>query len=198
MDRFHGRRSIAARRERAAPGSAELDGETLDEQIRLALIPAPPFEEAERATTWRALREIGLEEIRTDEVGNVSAAAGLRRRLPEGRTLLTAHLDTVFPAETPVRRGATVADPRPGITDNARGLAALLGRRGAHPPAAWDPVTPLWFVATVGEEGRGRPARREAPVRGRPGAFGEAALCLARRVRAAADRAPRRWARAAS
>ncbi|HYL96827.1 MAG TPA: peptidase M20, partial [Terriglobales bacterium] len=88
-------------------------------QMRLAGIAAPPFGEGERAA-WLAerFRELHLDDVHLDEVGNVF---GIRRGLePSNRFLaITAHIDTVFPAGTtlrPRREGSRLYGP--GISDN--------------------------------------------------------------------------------
>jgi acetylornithine deacetylase/succinyl-diaminopimelate desuccinylase-like protein len=103
----------------------------------------------------RRFAECGLVDVCTDEIGNVLA------RLPGSSdggapVLLSAHLDTVFAAETPLtvyRDGKRIAAP--GIADNARGLAALLTIAKVlvqYPVATQRPII---FIATVGEEGVG-------------------------------------------
>jgi acetylornithine deacetylase/succinyl-diaminopimelate desuccinylase-like protein len=70
--------------------------------------------------------------------------------------LLSAHLDTVFPAGTPCE--PTESDLRiyaPGICDNAAGLTALLGIAAALRYANIAPPIPILFAANVGEEGEG-------------------------------------------
>jgi tripeptide aminopeptidase len=70
--------------------------------------------------------------------------------------LLSAHLDTVFPAGTPCE--PTESDLRiyaPGICDNAAGLTALLGIAAALRYANITPPIPILFAANVGEEGEG-------------------------------------------
>jgi len=70
--------------------------------------------------------------------------------------LLSAHLDTVFAPELDVsvaRRGARLEGP--GISDNARGLAALVTLGEAMVRARVATHRPVLFAATVGEEGSG-------------------------------------------
>src|SRR5687768_11911021 len=132
------------------------DADTFDEQLRIVAIPSPSLQEEARASYIHGrFAQLGLASIRRDEVGNVIAA------LPGSDDLapplvLSAHLDTVFPAGTDlVPRAVGRKVYAPGITDNARGLAALLAVArtliGCRVPTAH----PLWFVATVGEEGIG-------------------------------------------
>jgi len=72
-----------------------------DEQARITEIPAPPFKEEERAAYLKkTLTAFGLL-MRTDEIGNV---IGERQGSSEnGIILISAHMDTVFPAGTDVR-----------------------------------------------------------------------------------------------
>jgi acetylornithine deacetylase/succinyl-diaminopimelate desuccinylase-like protein len=70
--------------------------------------------------------------------------------------VLSAHLDTVFGEELDVsveRSGARLAGP--GISDNARGLAALVTVAEALVRARVSTRRPVRFTATVGEEGHG-------------------------------------------
>jgi tripeptide aminopeptidase len=136
-----------------------LDAETLEEQITLACIPAPPFGEAQRGDyVSDRFQAIGLTDVVTDEVGNVIGRLPVDRPRTLGAAplLLSAHLDTVFPAETPLRlrrNGERISVP--GIADNARGLAALLTLARVLVEDRSVLGRPLVFVATVGEEGIG-------------------------------------------
>jgi tripeptide aminopeptidase len=131
------------------------DAETLEQQIRIASIPSPTGAEAARARFVEShFRELGLAEVHTDEAGNVLG------RLPGAEAarpvIVSAHLDTVFPAGTeiaPRREGERVWAP--GITDDARGLAAVLALARVTTECGIRTERPLWFVATVGEEGAG-------------------------------------------
>ena len=84
-----------------------------EEQIRICSIPAPPFGEKVRAEYLRKkFVESGLTNAKLDEEGNcVALRVGF-----SGAPLLvvSAHLDTVFPAEadvTPRRVGAKLFAP---------------------------------------------------------------------------------------
>jgi len=125
-------------------------------QMRLAGIAAPPFGEGERAA-WLAerFRELQLDDVHLDEVGNVF---GIRRGLePSNRFLaITAHIDTVFPAGTalrPRREGSRLYGP--GISDNGAGVAALLATAAALHASGIRHLGPLVFIGNVGEEGEG-------------------------------------------
>jgi len=125
-----------------------------DTQVRLTEIPAPPFQEQARAAAVsQVLAEAGLE-VQTDKVGNV---IGELRGANEGEVvLLSAHLDTVFPAGTNVkvhRDGSRMTAP--GISDNGTGLAALVAIARAIESAHLRPVRTILFAGNVGEEGEG-------------------------------------------
>lgn len=128
---------------------------TTEEQIQLTEIEAPTFEEAEKGKVFaRKLAELGIENITTDEVGNVF---GVRRGSGSGPKLVVcAHLDTVFPRGTRVkarREGRRVYAP--GISDDGRGLASVLTIVRALNEAKLRTVGDLIIGATVGEEGLG-------------------------------------------
>jgi acetylornithine deacetylase/succinyl-diaminopimelate desuccinylase-like protein len=159
---------------RACAIVAESDSETLADQVALAEIPAPSFQEGARGERIAALLSAaGCEALETDTVGNVTARMGPA----DGRPLvLSAHLDTVFPAEIDVsvsRRDGRLEGP--GISDDARGLAALVAMARSLHRAGIQPASPLLFAATVCEEGAGnlrgvrhlfREAGPGAPARG--------------------------------
>lgn len=153
--------------------AAETD--TIDEQIRLCEIPAPPFTEAARAAAYAAaMRKAGLVNVRTDAEGNV---IGERPGRANGPTLVvSAHLDTVFPADIPVRvtrRGNVLHGP--GIGDDCRGLAVVLAVARALNDGGVQTPGGITFVGTVGEEGlgdlRGVKALIGTTLKGRVGTF---------------------------
>ena len=127
-------------------------------QLEFLAIPAPPFGESERAR-WFCDRfaELGLAEPHIDAEGNTVALLGTDAGNPEdGALLLSAHLDTVFPAGTnctPVEEGSVIHCP--GACDNGAGLAALLGIAASLQHAGLEPACPIVFAANVGEEGEG-------------------------------------------
>ena len=134
---------------------SETDEETLDAQIELSEIPAPPFGEHERGLRLgKFFRAAGISDVRRDEVGNVLAS---RPDTPAaGALIVSAHLDTVFPAETDVsvtRESDLLRGP--GISDDARGLACMLAVARALDAFELRTKRPLLFVGTVGEEGMG-------------------------------------------
>jgi acetylornithine deacetylase/succinyl-diaminopimelate desuccinylase-like protein len=133
-------------------------------QLEMARIPAPPFGETARAVWLRErFRELGLEEVSTDEVGNVFALHP--GNLSSGQfssgnfapcISLSAHMDTVFPAGTPLnvrQQGTRLYGP--GVSDNGAGLAALLAIAAALRAASVPHAAPILFIGNVGEEGEG-------------------------------------------
>jgi tripeptide aminopeptidase len=131
------------------------DAHTLEEQIALTHIPAPPFLEAVRAKDYaQRMRAAGLTDVSIDAEGNV---IGKRKGSGKGPLLIvSAHLDTVFPEGTDVT--VTLKDGRhfgKGINDDGRGLAALLSVLRALQAGGIQTVGEVWFVGTVGEEALG-------------------------------------------
>lgn len=132
----------------------------MDWQAEAVAIPAPPFGEEARSR-WLAARfaEAGLTDLQTDAAGNVFGtipAPGLPRESTGPVVLLSAHLDTVFPAETPIE--PRLEDDRltaPGACDNGAGLAGMLALAHALLQAKAELPAPLVFVGNVGEEGEG-------------------------------------------
>lgn len=132
-------------------------------QMELAQIPAPPFGEAARGR-WLAerFRELKLDDVHIDEVGNVigtrrgSKTAKNAKASAKNSVALSAHIDTVFPAGTPLnvrKQGSRLHGP--GISDNAAGVIALLAVAGALRKAKISHTSPILFVGNVGEEGEG-------------------------------------------
>lgn len=128
---------------------------TIEEQIRLCQVEAPPFKEAKRAELYAQLfREAGLQNVRIDREGNVLGERPGRQATPH--IVFSAHLDTVFPEGTDVtvkRDGAILRAP--GIADDCRGLAVLLAVVRAMNQARVETQGTITFVGTVGEEGLG-------------------------------------------
>ncbi len=127
-----------------------------DLQLQVTSIPAPPWGEAARSQ-WLAERfaELGLSDVHRDELGNV---LGIRRGSDPSAPYiaLSAHIDTVFPAGTPIevrRDGGKLYGP--GISDNSSGIVALLAVAGAMQSAGLANRAPVLFIADVGEEGEG-------------------------------------------
>ena len=148
---------VAHARVRAARQHIERSDEsTLARQAALSAIPAPTGAEGARGAHLAELyREVGLEDVVVDEVGNVTGWMGGGQRRDDA-VVLSAHLDTVFAEGLDVsvaRSGARLAGP--GISDNARGLAALVTVAEALVRSRVSTLRPVRFTATVGEEGDG-------------------------------------------
>ena len=128
---------------------------TINDQVRLCEVPAPPFGERARATVvLDMLQASGLKNVRFDRAGNVVGERIGRQARPH--VVLTAHLDTVFPTGTKVkvrREGAMLRGP--GISDNCRGLAVLIAIARALTAGDVQTEGSITLAATVGEEGLG-------------------------------------------
>jgi acetylornithine deacetylase/succinyl-diaminopimelate desuccinylase-like protein len=130
-------------------------------QLEFLAIPAPPFQEAARAQ-WFAgqFLKLNLHNCYIDSAGNAIAEI---RSEGAGETspviLVSAHLDTVFPAGTdctPTRdseNNAIICCP--GACDNGAGLTALLALAAALKSTEIIPAATILFCANVGEEGEG-------------------------------------------
>ncbi len=140
-------------------------------QLAVTAIPAPPFGEEQRSRWTRdRFEEIGLLDVHRDELGNVfgirpgSDPAAGAPHLPQLADVgdnakflaISAHMDTVFPAGTPldVRREADRLRG-PGICDNGAGLVALLALAAALHETGIQHRHPIVFIGNVGEEGEG-------------------------------------------
>jgi len=116
-------------------------------------IPAPTGEEMERARFVHAQWEAAGVPAEIDALGNVFA------RLPgsdpaAAPVVISAHLDTVFPRETPLilrREGERICGP--GIGDNSIAVAALFTLH--QQLRETDLPGDVWLVANVSEEGLG-------------------------------------------
>ena len=125
-------------------------------QLQVTAIPAPPWGEAARSA-WLTARfaELSLSAVQQDELGNVfGVLPGSDPTAPY--IALSAHIDTVFPAGTPidVRRDADRLYG-PGISDNGSGIVALLAIAGALRASSIAHQAPILFIGDVGEEGEG-------------------------------------------
>jgi tripeptide aminopeptidase len=142
---------------------------TIADVITLTEIEAPPFKEDVRAKAYaEMLKAHGLTDVQIDKVGN---AYGFRKGTGGGPLLLiTAHLDTVFPAGTNVkvkREGDKLSAP--GIGDDTASLAVLLSFIRAMDEAKISTKSDIIFMGNVGEEGPG-------DLRGVKYLFGESPL----------------------
>jgi tripeptide aminopeptidase len=135
-------------------------------QLEMVRIPAPTFEESARAAWFLdRFRDLGLTNIHLDDAGSalaelapIDTSAEPTHSESPPCILLSAHLDTVFPAGTPTEPSEQNDTPRiyaPGICDNGAGLTALLAIAAALRYANITPPIPILFAANVGEEGEG-------------------------------------------
>lgn len=151
-----GERLLADRAVQAALAAVvRNEPEVLEEQVRLCEVAAPPFKEERRGQAVKQVFErLGLKNVRIDAIGNVLGERPGREARPH--LVLAAHLDTVFPEGTDVRvkRDGPILRG-PGIGDDCRGLAVLVGVIRALDDARLVTPGPISFVADVGEEGLG-------------------------------------------
>jgi tripeptide aminopeptidase len=127
----------------------------VEETIRVCSIPAPGFEEKERAEYVAArMREYGLEDVHVDKVFN---AIGVMKGKGKGKKILfAAHIDTVFPRSQKIeikREPGKVWAP--GIRDNSAGTVGMLGMIKVLKETGFQPEGDYIFAATSGEEGLG-------------------------------------------
>lgn len=123
--------------------------------VDIQQIPAPSLAERQRAEyVHQQFLGEGLADVSRDDLDNVYA------RIPGESTtrslVISAHLDTVFPVETPLtvsRAPGQIAGP--GIGDNAVGVAGLFGLVWALGDAQVQLPGDVWLVANIGEEGLG-------------------------------------------
>lgn len=127
----------------------------LDLAIEVQQVPAPTFQEAQRADLIRECfrLEKGVT-VEMDLAGNVLACvAGKGNAAP---VVVSAHMDTVFPLDTNLR--FTRESDRvfgAGIGDNALGVAGLFGLLWMLSERKIQLPGDLWLAANVCEEGLG-------------------------------------------
>jgi tripeptide aminopeptidase len=124
----------------------------VEEWIRIVEIPAPSTKEQARAKYIRAeMEKLGLTEIRTDDIFNVS---GVRKGTGGGPTVVfAAHTDTVFPEGTDlkVKREGDILRA-PGVGDDTSNLMATLEMFRALNRGGVKTKGDLIFLASVQEE----------------------------------------------
>ncbi len=135
--------------------SSNLVEKVLDIAVAIQQIPAPTFAETERAEfVFHRFKSERLAQVERDTTGNVYGCLPGEGAAPP--LVVTAHLDTVFPAGTDLsifREDERISGP--GIGDNSIGVAGLFGllwelrKRQVALPGD------IWLVANVGEEGLG-------------------------------------------
>ena len=124
----------------------------VDEWIHLVEIPAPSGKEQARARYIRSeMEKLGLTDIKTDDLSNVS---GVRKGTGGGPSVVfAAHMDTVFPEATDVkvkREGDLLRGP--GVGDDTSNLMATLEMFRALNRGGVKTKGDLIFLASVQEE----------------------------------------------
>src|SRR5437764_4280092 len=97
--------------------------------------------------------DLVLEDVHCDDVGNVF---GISPGRGKDYVAISAHIDTVFPAGTPLnirQQGARLYGP--GVSDNGAGVTALLAVAGVLGATRIRHAQPFLFIGNVGEEGEG-------------------------------------------
>lgn len=133
-----------------------LSQKVLDLAIQIQQIAAPTFAEGPRGEFVRDLFiQEKLEDVSMDSLGNVYARLAGKQK--KARALIvSAHLDTVFPAGTKLQiKNEAGKVFGPGIGDNSIGVAALFGIIWAIRERKIELKHDVWFAANVGEEGLG-------------------------------------------
>ncbi len=148
----------------------------LAELKEMTLLHGAPFAESELRSPMfkKKLEALGVTECRIDADDN--AYGFLPGSGDSSKVVLEAHLDTVFPKETPL--AITEKDGVfycPGISDDTAGLAELLSILRAIRHAGLKPVRTILAGGTSGEEGEGNIRGIRAMLRDNP----DVAACLA-------------------
>ena len=124
----------------------------VDEWIKLTEMPAPSGQEQARAAYIRTeMQQLGLSDIRTDDMSNVS---GVRKGTGGGPTVVfAAHMDTVFSkdADLKVKREGDILRA-PGVGDDTANLIATLEMFRALKRGNVQTKGDLIFLASVQEE----------------------------------------------
>jgi len=133
----------------------DLSARILDICKAIQQVPAPTFHEQERAAFVHGLFEKeGLTDVHFDSVGNVY---GYIPGLSDDKFIVvSAHLDTVFPAETDLslrEEGKKLYGA--GIGDNSLGVAGLFGVLWMMQEQNIKFPGGIWLVANICEEGLG-------------------------------------------
>lgn len=141
----------------------------LDLAIRIQQIPAPTFQEKERAEFVHGLfLSEKLDAVEMDSTGNVLACLRTSRSKtsPQARPLVvSAHLDTVFPLSVDL----AIHEEReriygPGLGDNSLGIAGMFGLTWMLSERLHGLPFDLWLIANKGEEGLGNLSGMKAVV----------------------------------
>lgn len=140
---------------RLALAANELRDQVIDLACQLCETPAPTNDEWRRSELVASLMPgLGFTSVQRDDIGDVTGV--IPGQQSERTLLLAAHLDTVFPLETPLivkRVGERVFGP--GIGDNCLGLAAAMMLPSVLHTAQIDIESDIVVTGNVGEEGLG-------------------------------------------
>jgi acetylornithine deacetylase/succinyl-diaminopimelate desuccinylase-like protein len=120
----------------------------------LQQVAGPTFFEDKRAHwAYEHMQAAGLSDMSYDSCGNVIGRIVGNGSRP---VVISAHLDTVFPLNTPLtssRSSNSICGP--GIGDNSLGVSGLIGLAWLIRETKVIPPGDLWLAANVGEEGLG-------------------------------------------
>lgn len=135
----------------------EYDDQTIENQIILTEIEAPPFKEdkfGKPKLFADMLKRYGADSVWVDSVGNVIA---LRKGTEREKVVaVAAHIDTVFPEGTDVKvKRSNNTLYAPGIADDNRGLTAVLTILRVLTASDIQTKNDILFIGDVGEEGLG-------------------------------------------
>lgn len=138
--------------------AAAVTPDVLSLAARIAAVPSPTGAEAAKsrlvgelfAAEGLSSERDALGDVVTSIPGRVPPMAGGKR------LLIAAHIDTVFPVETPllVQRGADRLDG-PGVGDNSIAVAAAIKLNALLARAGEVPAIDVLLTGNVGEEGLG-------------------------------------------
>jgi acetylornithine deacetylase/succinyl-diaminopimelate desuccinylase-like protein len=135
-----------------------ITSDVLELTALIAAVPSPTGEETEKSLlVERLFTTAGLATER-DAIGDVvGVIPGLRASRPgTAKLLIAAHIDTVFPVDTPLEIKRT-ADrlSGPGVGDNSVAVAAALKLADLLRIAGEVPAVDVLLTGNVGEEGLG-------------------------------------------
>ncbi|HET7668229.1 MAG TPA: M20/M25/M40 family metallo-hydrolase, partial [Mycobacterium sp.] len=143
----------------------------LDRTAEIAAVASPTGEEAAKSTLVQQLfRSEGLA-CERDDLGDVVAT--IPGHLPGGSVgslLIAAHIDTVFPRETPLT--ITRSEDRlagPGVGDNSVAVAVVTKLHEVFARAGERPAVDILVTGNVGEEGLGNLRGIREVMAARPG-----------------------------
>lgn len=144
----------------------------LERTAEIAAVSSPTGEEAAKsAFVERLFAGEGLS-VSRDDIGDVVATipGRLTASGPIGSLLIAAHIDTVFPADTPLpisRTGDRLSGP--GVGDNSVAVAVVTKLHEVFARAGEQPAVDVLVTGNVGEEGLGNLRGIREVMAARPG-----------------------------